>query len=99
MVALRNPSALALALALCFTPAAARGGDPPRRVPTVDDLLQFKLLGAARISPDGKRVAYGVTETDFKQDAFLHHLWLADVATGRAVRLTRGPRSAGNPAW
>lgn len=87
------------ALLLALLGSAARGDDPPRRVPTVDDLLAIKTLGGARISPDGKWVAYGVTQADFKRDAFVTQLWLADTAAGKARQLTRGDKSAGNPHW
>ena len=70
-----------------------------RRVPTVDDLLNVKSVGGAQISPDGKWVAYTVTETDFKQNAYVTHVWLANAQTGRTLQLTRGDKSAGNPQW
>ena len=70
-----------------------------RRVPTVDDLINVKTAGGAQISPDGKFVAYTVGETDWKQDAFITQLWLADVATGKTLQLTRGEKSSGNPQW
>ena len=70
-----------------------------RRVPTIDDLLTVKSIGGAQISPDGRWVAYAVTETDFKQDAFIGQLWLANVATGRTVQLTRGDKPSGGPQW
>ncbi len=70
-----------------------------RRVPTVDDLLNVKTAGGAQISPDGKYVAYTINETDWKQDAFVSQLWLANVATGKTLQLTRGEKSSGNPQW
>lgn len=70
-----------------------------RRIPTVDDLINVKTAGGAQISPDGKFVAYTVGETDWKQDAFVTQLWLADVATGKTLQLTRGEKSSGNPQW
>ncbi|MGH9832647.1 MAG: S9 family peptidase [Blastocatellia bacterium] len=70
-----------------------------RRIPTVDDLINVKSLGGAQISPDGKWVTYTVNETDWKQDAFVNHIWLANTATGKAFQLTRGEKSAGNPQW
>ena len=54
---------------------------------------------ALRISPDGKWVAYTVSQTDFKADAFINHIWIADPASGRSYQLTRGEKSAGNMAW
>ena len=68
-------------------------------VPTIDELLQHKTARGPVISPDGKFVAYGVTETDWEQDAFVTHLWLADTAGDRTWQLTRGKKSAGSPAW
>lgn len=63
----------ALFFASMLTPAAAvavSGTDTALRVPTVEDLMNLKSAGGARISPDGTRVAYTVTETDFEQDAY-----------------------------
>src|SRR5262245_62142098 len=99
MTSSRKCSALFLVLFTYLTCPVARGADPERRVPTIDDLLALKSLGGARISPDGKWVAYGVTHTDFKQDAFVTQLWLADTAIGKTRQLTRGDKSAGNPQW
>ncbi|MFN7928636.1 MAG: S9 family peptidase [Blastocatellia bacterium] len=71
----------------------------PRRVPTIDDLLNVKTAGGAQISPDGNYVAYTVSEADWKQDAFVTQLWMAEVKSGRTYQLTRGEKSANSPAW
>ena len=84
-----------LTIVLCLTPRTPF----QRRVPTVDDLLNIKSIGGAQISPDGARVAYTVTESDFTQDAFVTHIWLADASTGRTLQLTRGEKSATSPRW
>lgn len=78
---------------------ASRGQVGAKRVPTVDDLLSIKNVGGARISPDGRWVAYTVSEANFKADAFVSQLWLAKVSTGRRFQLTRGEKSSGNPRW
>ncbi|MCI0389823.1 MAG: S9 family peptidase [Acidobacteria bacterium] len=57
-----------------------------KRIPAIDDLINVKSLGGAQISPDGKYVAYAVNETDWKQDAFVNHIWLANVATGKTLQ-------------
>lgn len=92
----RNVCALAALVVLSAAPLA---GQNARRVPSVDDLLNLKSAGGARISPDGRWVAYTVTETNFKADAYVTQIWLADAATGRALQLTRGEKSAANPRW
>ncbi len=87
--------------AVVNSPDAAAGAsvDIVRHVPTVEDLMALKSAGSPRISPDGRRVAYTVAETDFDQDAYVTQIWLADVASGRTVQLTRGKKSSSGPTW
>ena len=92
----RSTLFIILPLALVGSPAVA---SDKGRVPTIDDLLTIKSVGSVAISPDGKWVAYTVSQTDFKADAFINHIWIADPATGRNYQLTRGEKSAGNMAW
>jgi dipeptidyl aminopeptidase/acylaminoacyl peptidase len=70
-----------------------------KRIPTIDDLMALSSAGAARISPDGGKVAYTITKADFDQDAYVTQIWLADVATGESIQLTRGTKSSSGPAW
>ncbi len=86
---------LALLLAACLAPAAHAQGT----VPSIDQLLSLKSAGSPRVSPDGKRVLYVVTSTDWKADAFVGQLWLVDVATGDRHQLTHHPKGAFNPEW
>ncbi len=69
------------------------------RVPSIDDLLNVRNLGGARISPDGSQVAYTVSETDWKQDAFVGQIWLANSTGGKPFQLTRGEKASGNMQW
>ena len=69
------------------------------RIPTLDDLLTLKSIGGTQISPDGKWVAYTVTYGDFKQDAFITQIWLANADMGKSFQLTRGDKSSTNPRW
>lgn len=69
------------------------------RVPTIDDLLNVKSVGGARLSPDGNWVAYTVNETDWKQDAFVSQIWLVNTSGGKPFQMTRGEKSSGNPQW
>ncbi len=94
---IRRQLSVMLAFGLCVS--LSLSADTPR-VPTIDDLLMAKSVGGAQISPDGRFVAYTVTETDFKQDAFV----TADLAArtrppGGRFQLTRGDKSAGRPQW
>jgi dipeptidyl aminopeptidase/acylaminoacyl peptidase len=87
---------IACSLTLQIAPAS---DSDKSRVPTIDDLLMIKTVDDVAISPDGKWVAYKVTHTDFKADAFVRQIWIAETATGRKYQLTRGPKSAGTMEW
>jgi dipeptidyl aminopeptidase/acylaminoacyl peptidase len=83
-----------LALLLFVSAALAQS-----RVPTLDDLVTLKSVGGTQISPDGKWVAYTVNYGDFKQDAFITQIWLANTDTGKTFQLTRGDKSSTAPRW
>ena len=68
-------------------------------VPTLDELLTLKSIAGTQISPDGKWVAYTVGYGDFKQDAFITQIWLANSENGKSFQLTRGDKSSTNPRW
>jgi dipeptidyl aminopeptidase/acylaminoacyl peptidase len=88
-----------LLLSLVAAPGPALGQAGPVRVPTADDLLNLKTLGGPQISPDGSWVAYTVSSTDWKQDAFVTHVWLIHVPSGRLFQATRGEKSCSSPSW
>src|SRR5258706_5320090 len=103
---IKGPAAnISVGLILCMTIAVAVAGtsalaDSGRHVPTIDELLTIKSIGGAQISPDGHWVAYTVTNADFKQDAFVTQIWLAETGSkGRTLQLTRGEKSSTNPRW
>src|SRR2546426_1264617 len=93
----RSVALLSLILSMGF--AGTLAADASRHVPTIDELLTIKSVGGAQIATDGKWVAYTVGYGDFKQDAFVTQIWLAEVGTGRTVQLTRGEKSSSNPKW
>ena len=71
----------------------------PTRVPTIDQSLEMHSVGSPRISPDGKRVVYEQTRTDWEANAFETDLWVADVATGETHRLTAMAKSSRDAKW
>jgi dipeptidyl aminopeptidase/acylaminoacyl peptidase len=70
-----------------------------KRALTFDDYIALKSVGDPQLSPDGRSVAYTVTEYSLKDNRGTARVWLADVATGRARRLTQGPGSDRQPRW
>src|SRR2546427_8382902 len=62
-----------------------------KRAITIDDYLALKSVGNPQLSPDGKWVAYTVTEQSLKENRGITRIWLADVASGAVRQLTAGP--------
>src|SRR3989454_443220 len=70
-----------------------------RRAITFDDYIALRSVGDPQLSPDGKWVAYTVTEQSLKDNRGSTRIWLADVASGSARQLTAGPGSDRQPRW
>ncbi len=83
-------------LALLFTLVSATVA---ASTPTLDQLLTLRSASRPRISPDGRFVAYEVSETDWKDNAYVSNVWLADTQSGRTWQLTRGRKSSDGAQW
>src|SRR5437773_8049518 len=68
-----------------------------KRAITIDDYLALKSVGNPQLSPDGKWVAYAVTEQSLKDNHGVTRIWLAEVASGSTRQLTAGPRTGPQP--
>jgi len=69
------------------------------RSPSIDSLLSLKSAGSPRLSPDGRRVAYLVTSTDWVQDAFVAQLWVRELQRVSPVQLTRQDAGVSQVQW
>jgi dipeptidyl aminopeptidase/acylaminoacyl peptidase len=88
-------------LSVCFAaqqPAPAPTA-PNSTTPTIDQSLEMKSAFSPEISPDGKRVVYEVSRTNWEDNAFERDLWIADTATGEGHQLTASKKSSTNAAW
>lgn len=84
---------MACALALLAAPSLAA------KAPTITQSLDMVSYGAPKISPDGKRVIYEQTTTNWDANAFETSLWMADAKTRVARRLTTAAKSSTDAAW
>ncbi len=66
---------------------------------SIDDLLHIKELKNPIISPDGKWVAYTVTELDLKEDKSETRIWMMPADGGEAIAMTGKGYSASSPKW
>src|SRR6266853_893168 len=73
-----------------------------RKLLTALDLMKIAVVGNPRISPDGARVAYTVTETKMEKDKEwknVTQVWVVPTGGGKAPQYTRGDKSATAPDW
>ncbi len=74
-------------------------GAQARHTPTLDETVSLKTINSARISPDGRFVAYRLRQANWKDNEFVTQIWIVNVATGASFQLTRGKKSAGLQEW
>lgn len=63
--------------------------------------MRERNVGSAAVSPDGKLVAYTVTEAviEEKKSEYLTHIWISASDGSRSYQLTRGEKSCSSPRW
>ena len=74
-------------------------GQTAAKAPTIDQSLEMSSVGSPKISPDGRRVVYEQTRTNWDANAFETDLWIADVATGERHQLTTTGHSCNPAEW
>jgi dipeptidyl aminopeptidase/acylaminoacyl peptidase len=84
---------LPLPLALAQTSVSAASN-----APTIDQALEFQTVSGPALSPDGQRVVYEVSRTNWKDNAFERDLWIAD-REGHAHLLTAQMKSSSGAKW
>ncbi|MDZ7362535.1 MAG: S9 family peptidase [candidate division KSB1 bacterium] len=68
---------------------------------TPEAMIKYKRLGGAAISPDGKWVAYTVSEPllDGEKSEYRTHIFLASADGKTDFQFTQGDKSCTNPQW
>ena len=86
----RLPARLLFVLSIAWLIASSSTAQTPRPM-TVDDVLDLVQLSAPRISPDGTRVLYSVSELGkWKDNKRVTSIWLANT-DGTGARLQHAP--------
>src|SRR5437667_4326342 len=88
----KSSALLSLTLALAF------GADVKRGV-TPEDYYAFKNVTDARLSPDGKLVAYVVTSADQKRKRRVSEIWMTPADGSRVGWQFTFGQSARIPRW
>jgi dipeptidyl aminopeptidase/acylaminoacyl peptidase len=70
-----------------------------QRPMTADDVLKLRNVGDAQVSPDGRWVAYVVSEVDLAENATNSDVWLVATSGGAPWRLTVSKKADNQPRW
>jgi len=65
---------------------------------TFDDIIAMHRVAEAELSPDGKWVAYTIATPDMDTNRNATNIWMAPVAGGDAIQLTRTGKDS-SPKW
>ncbi len=63
------------------------------------DVYRIPTLGSPQVSPDGKWVAYDLSEVDTAKDGRVSHLWMQNWDGTQSIQLTYGDEPASSPKW
>ncbi|MBE3087825.1 MAG: PD40 domain-containing protein, partial [Chloroflexi bacterium] len=87
-----------LVVAACAVPVlAGQAAAPPRF--TVEEMLKLRRVSDPRLSPDGARIAYVVTDVSLEKNTRTSSIWVVPVGGGEPVGLEREPAAADSPSW
>ncbi|HEY9401987.1 MAG TPA: S9 family peptidase, partial [Pyrinomonadaceae bacterium] len=96
---MKRSTVSALVFVLAFLSAAVTVAQTQRRPLTIDDLLKVRRVGDPQLSPDGRLVAYQISDPDKAANRSRTHIYLIPVEGGQPVQLTTGDTSASSPRW
>src|SRR5437764_4874218 len=105
-----------LSILFCLTAIAVNGQenskpktDPPtphtkagKKLLTAMDLMKIASVSAPRISPDGSRVAYTVSQVKMEKDKewkTVTQIWVVAIKGEKPRQFTRGDKSSNAPEW
>ena len=87
------------ALILAITSPSISFARQTRRAMTVEDVMSMRVVSDPRISPDGRLVAFVVTQADLKTNFRNSDLWLVTADGGEPRPLTVSPKRDDAPQW
>src|SRR6266511_3244457 len=94
---LKTRFAFVLVLALASTGALV--AQNARHPVTLDDIQRISDVRDPQCSPDGKAVAYVVSQVDIKEDKSNSHIWMVDFDGKNDRQVTSSQASESSPRW
>ncbi len=65
----------------------------------IDDLIRLQSVSEPEVSPDGKWLAYTVSEPDLKKDKSIKRIYIVAAGGGVSIPITSRDYSASQPKW
>ena len=95
---------LALACVLTAAPLASASSGDEKSAPaawTPELMMKVKTVGTVRVSPDGRRVAYAVTDAVMtpERSEMVSQIHVANTDGGDSAQITFADKSSSNPQW
>jgi dipeptidyl aminopeptidase/acylaminoacyl peptidase len=66
---------------------------------TIDDLVKIRRVGDPQVSPDGRSIAFTITDTDYAANRRTTQIYLMPTAGGEPRQLTNDKASSSTPRW
>jgi Dipeptidyl aminopeptidases/acylaminoacyl-peptidases len=66
---------------------------------TFEDMMRIRRVGDPQISPDGRTVAFTISDVNLAQNRTLTQIYTMPVTGGVPRQITRGERSSSSPRW
>lgn len=80
-------------------PAKTATGEATSPISPEDVIYGLRTAGTPRISPDGTRIVYALSQTDQESGKGHSQLWLCNRDGGNATQLTRAGNRHSDPQW
>lgn len=74
-------------------------GSSGPRLFTEEIMMSLKLVGSAKISPDGKKIVFPITTTDIKENKKNKDLFLMNIDGSNKFNFTDNPAQDFDPCW
>jgi len=65
----------------------------------IDHIMAIKNIPEAQISPDGRHIAYVISQANLEKNGYDSDIWIVATDGGRRFKLTNGPGRDDRPRW
>jgi dipeptidyl aminopeptidase/acylaminoacyl peptidase len=96
---MRRSITLVIILAMSLASAAAKQSQPAYKPFTIDDLIKIRRVSDPQLAPDGRSIAYTITDTDKAANRRTTQIYIVSIAGGEPIQVTNDKQSSSSPRW